>query len=140
MNVFDIFSGEISKAKFATAYSPAADVDIAPMSELSITETAYIPPEVQIKDMMDAGTRLAFERRARFETIKAEGEEELPITRKNGIDIVDVVKEAVAVEKRLAAQQLAAQEKAVKESEVADEARIQAAVKAALEAKQTQVK
>lgn len=140
MDVFDIFTGEVAKAKFATAYTPEMEPKIAEMSEASITETAYIPPEVQIKDMMEAGTRLAYERRARFDAIRTGEEGDLPITRTSGVDIVDVAKAAQAVEERLAAQQLAAQEKAVKASKEADDARIQAAVKAALEAQQAPVK
>lgn len=141
MDTYDIFDGVVSQKRFASAYNRPVTDEIAPMSELSITETAYIPPEVQIKDMMDAGVRLAQERKARFQAIQGEeGEPEVPLEMRSGVDIVDVAKMATEVEERLAEQQLAAQAKAKKESEEADNARIQAAVAAAIAAQQTPVK
>lgn len=65
MDVFDIFTGEVSKSRFASSYNRPVVDEIAPMSEESITETSYIPPEVQIRDMMEAGDRLARERKER---------------------------------------------------------------------------
>lgn len=69
MDVFDIFTGEVSKVRFATAYNRPTLDEIAPMSEESITETSYIPAEIQIRDMMEAGDRLARERKERVKAL-----------------------------------------------------------------------
>ena len=69
MKTYNIASGEVSSdVRFATAYDrPVGDFEEHPVKE-SQTETAYVPPQVQIADMMDAGVRLAAARRARFDS------------------------------------------------------------------------
>jgi hypothetical protein len=135
MKVYDTLTGEVKDAKFASVSERPLEESIAPQNEASITETAYVPPEVMIKDMMDAGIRLDESRRRRFSEVNGEeGTEEVDVTRVRGVDIVDVADAAYALQDRIQAAKEAAQAKAVSDSKAAEKARIDAAVAAALAA------
>lgn len=138
MEYMDVYTGEVVKAAFATQRF----VPLGPTQEKedhsSITETAYVPPQIQIRDMMLAGLRLAEERRARFDSVELgveDGDIPLDPTREPGVDIVDLERAAAAVS---AAVNVAVESAAAKEKEVADAARkaeINAAVEKALQEK-----
>lgn len=128
--------GEIVEqdSPFYTAWArPVADFSEVP-EEGSITETAYVPPQVQIMDMMDAGRRLAEARRARFDSVSygLRDDEDVPldITRGPNVDVVDVQKAAEGLKVRLDEAQTAEDKKkadeAAKAAKEADEARINA--------------
>jgi len=94
MNTLNIITGEIEKRDFADMFHVYADETGEKGDTKSITETGYIPPTQQIKDMMQAGIRLAKERRARFDSLELNlaEDEEPPFdpTREPNVDLVDV--------------------------------------------------
>jgi hypothetical protein len=105
---FDILSGETAEARFYTQYDrPVRDESEHPSLE-SQTETGYVPPEVQIEDMMRAGKTLMEYRKARFDTVELADQEgdEIPLdpTREPGVDLVDVMRASRNVFQRLKAQ------------------------------------
>jgi hypothetical protein len=133
MKVVDVFTGEVSDSNFQTIYKGSLESQSEIPAKGNITETAYIPPQIQIADFMDAGTRLALERKARFDSIQLElqDEEDVPldVTREPNVDIVDVQKAANAAEKRINTARKQAQDQAVEASKKAEDARIEAIVK-----------
>jgi len=135
MKVYDTLTGEVKDAKFASVSERPLEESIAPQNEASITETAYVPPEVMIKDMMDAGIRLDESRRRRFSEVNGEeGTEEVDVTHKSGVDLVDIADAALELQDRFEAAERADKVKAVSDSQAAEKARIDAAVAAALAA------
>lgn len=140
MKCVNVLTGEAVQADFATAYiRPLKDESERP-SPASIVEQAYVPPQAQIQDMMDAGVRLAAYRKARFDTVELQiaenGDVPLDVTREPGADLVDVQRAAEDLEARLGAEaskaEIAARAKAKADAEAADAARIEARARAIL--------
>jgi hypothetical protein len=103
MEAVKLLTGETVQLDFFTAWErPLKDQSEHPDPK-SITETAYVPPQVQIKDMMDAGVALAASRKARFDSVELRIDEDIPLdpTREPGVDLVDIQRQAEAVSKRL---------------------------------------
>jgi len=95
--------------RFYTQWDRPDGFEVDQVSPRSITELAYVPPQVMIKDMMDAGRRLAAERRMRFDSVElgvedVQGDMPLDPTREPGVDLVDVTRAERAVRSRLEAQ------------------------------------
>lgn len=135
-------TGEVLNVKFGTQWIVPLFSYAEKGDPRSITETAYVPPQVQIQDMIDAGARLAAARKARFDTVELQldaEDDDVPLdpTRQPGVDLVDVQKAAQAVSTRLqeakSALQVAAEKKAAADAKAADDARVEALVKARLE-------
>lgn len=132
MKVVNILNGEVSDKDFQTSIEFEIDGKVAPMDDFSITETAYIPPQVQIKDFMDAGVRLNAERRARFDNRELDlgDQDDIPLDpmREPNVDIVDVQRAArqadanIEKTKRQILAELKAQEEAIKSGEGKDTA------------------
>lgn len=109
-------------------------------SKPAVTIEPYMPPQIQVADMMDAGLRLAEARKARYDTVElgiGEGEDvPLDPTRAPGVDMVDIQRAAEKASAALKASYQSASEaaaaKAKAEAEAADQARIQAAAEALL--------
>ena len=135
MKGVNLFTGElVEDVVFFTSTIRPAWSSSENQSELSAVEKGYIPPEVQIQDMMKAGIALQQARKARFDSVElgVDPDSDIPLdsTRNPGVDLVDIQREADAVGKRLeAAAGKAASEAAAKakaDSEAADAARIEA--------------
>lgn len=135
MEVVDRYSGEIVSKSFRSSRFVAGKIKKEPFDPFTRTERAYVPPQIQIGDMMEAGKRLAEERRKRFDTdYFPQEDQEIPLDpmRELGLDLADVSKLALKAKK--AAEGL--QERIVaKQKEVADaeeKSRIQSRVEKAL--------
>lgn len=108
MELYNIVTGELVDLPWPTMWhrSPKDTGEIG--SPTSITETAYIPPTQQIKDMMAAGIRLADERRARFDTkdldIQPGDEPPADPMREPNLDLVDAQRQIDELAKRTAAR------------------------------------
>jgi hypothetical protein len=109
MEALDIYTGELVKVPFYTPRFVPSTMQYEKEDHFSITEQAYVPPQVQIADMMIAGLRLAEERRARFDSteLNLPEEEDIPMDplREPGIDLVDVQRAAIRVSESLRASQ-----------------------------------
>lgn len=116
MEALDIYTGEIKEVPFYSQRHVPSTLKYEKEDHTSVTETAYVPPQVQIADMMLAGLRLAEERRARFDSVELEipAEEDIPLDplREPGIDLVDVSRAAARVSAAVAAAQEQANRKA----------------------------
>lgn len=67
-------------------------------------QCGYIPPSIRIREMVMAGQRLAAFRKEQFDCIKGEQDIEwnkIPVTRRKGVDLVDVMSSANELEKKL---------------------------------------
>lgn len=114
MEAFDILTGEVLEVapRFFTAYQrPVFDSSEAG-DPRTITEMAYVPPQVRINEMMEAGRRLAAERRLRFDSSELnvddpDGDMPEDPTRAPGVDLVDVSRAQMALNRRLAARRAA---------------------------------
>lgn len=137
MDAIDLVTGEVVKVPYQTnRYQSIASWQEHP-DEKSITETAYVPPQVQIQDMMEAGLRLAAERKARFDSVELnvqEGED-IPLdpTREPGVDLVDVQRAAESLDVRLSKAEKERLENAAKERERISKEELDRAVEAELE-------
>lgn len=104
MVTINTVTGELSEAKFSTQWDGySKDCSEIPVKG-NITETAYVPPQIRIQDFMEAGGRLAEERRKRFQSVilGAGEEDEIPldVMSEPNLDIVDVMREGKAAEAR----------------------------------------
>lgn len=136
MEALDIYTGEVKEVPFFTQrYVPLAAKGEKEDSK-SITETAYIPPQVQIADMMQAGVRLAEERRARFDSVELstpDGEDPpLDPLREPGLDLSDLSRLESSVSAVRTAMEEQARVKAKEESDAQRQAEINAAVEKVL--------
>lgn len=132
MKVYDIFTGEVSEKAFATSYAPQLEVVLEPCDDRSITEEGYIPPEVQIREMIEAGQRLDLARKERFAAMSQEEEEQLEpdVTMQPGVDVVDVMAAARSTSSRLEEQARVQKEKEAAAATAAMESKFQEAVNA----------
>lgn len=123
-------TGEIVETTFYTQWvRPIKDSSEIPDTK-TMTEMSYVPADIQIKEMLDAGARLDAYRKARFSSdLTPEGEEEeIDPTTEPGVDLVDIGKTAQAVESRLSEQAQTANKKAAEAAKEAQDAAIQAEV------------
>lgn len=129
METVDILTGELSEKRFQSSYNVSTkDCSEVPVKG-NITETAYVPPQHRIQEFMQAGERLAAERRKRYDSVQLglDEEAEVPLdpSREPNVDIVDVQKAAKAANMRI---------KMAQDAAVEDSARAEAARKEAVKA------
>lgn len=105
MQCVNILNGKVTERDFQTALEVEVDPKVAPMDDFNITETAYIPPQVQIKEFMEAGARLDAERRARFDNreLNLDPEDDIPLdlARDPNVDVVDMQRAARSANERI---------------------------------------
>lgn len=105
MKLVNILTGELTEGLFQSTYIQLLDSQAEHPDPKSITETAYVPPQVQIEDMIDAGVRLAAYRKGRFDSIElAIDGDEIPLDpmREPAVDVVDTMKIGLAAADRVA--------------------------------------
>lgn len=100
------------------------------MSKESKThKTGYIPPKIRITEMIMAGKRLANAKDEQFDIIKS-GEITVPLTRRRGVDLVEVIEEMRRLRKK-AYDSIHEQENARKAAQsAAERAKIEAEIRA----------
>lgn len=139
MKALDVYTGELVDVPFFSQRNVPLDMKYEKEDHQTATEQAYVPPQVQIADMMLAGLRLAEERRARFDSVdlNVSEEEDLPLDplREPGLDLVDVSRAVAGLNESLKRYQ----EKANREAQEAKDAEqkkvFEAAIQAELEAR-----
>lgn len=122
MEYINIYTGEVREGYSHTA----EEIPLKPTCEKedhrTMTEQAYVPPEIQINDMILAGLRLDAERRARFDSTELEipEGEDIPLdpTREPGVDLVDIQRHSERVRSELEKAQTA-ENKRIKEEQAA---------------------
>lgn len=131
----DRYTGEIVSGKVASNRFVPASIKKEKVDPFTRTERGYIPPTVQIADMMNAGLRLAAERKARFDSELVGEGEEVPLdrTREPGLDLVDVQRLAERAKSAATALEEAVRAKEKEASDAAKQAELQAAVEKALQ-------
>lgn len=128
MVLIKILTGETTEGDFATQYHrPVKDwSEDHSKSKPGITVEPYIPPQVQIAEMMDAGARLAALRKARFDSVELQVEgDDIPLdpTREPGVDLVDVDRQARRVAEMLRLKKVK-QDKEAKERDEKEQLRL----------------
>jgi len=144
MEAIDVYTGEVVEVPFFSQRYVPAKMKYEKEDHHSMTEQAYVPPQVQIADMMLAGIRLADERRQRFDSsdLQIPEGEDIPLDplREPGIDLVDVQKTVAAVSARLADSQEKANREAQEARDAAYKAELEKSVQAELELRGKAVK
>lgn len=137
MEARDRFSGEVKEVPFLSQRHLCVGVKKEKFDSFTRTERGYVPPTVQIADMMNAGLRLAAERRARFDSQYVKEGEEVPLdpTREPGVDLVDMGRLAEKAKNAATAFEEAVRAKEKEASDAARQAEINAAVEKALQEK-----
>ena len=132
----DRYTGEVVDGVVASNRFVPVAIKKEKVDPLTRTERGYIPPTVQIADMMNAGARLAAERKARFDSQELGMEEgaDVPLdpTREQGLDLVDVQRLAEKAKNAATALQEAVRAKEKEAADAAKQAELQAAVEKAL--------
>lgn len=138
MKAVDVLTGELVDVKFFTQWQTPLELVQEPGSPETKTEMAYVPPKVQIEDMMRAGLALDLYRKGRF-GVGAQAladAEELEVGIELGADLVDVQRAAEALTVRLSEQEKRAAVAAGEAAKAADERRIQDAAEKLLAARE----
>lgn len=132
MKYIDVFTGEVVETKFGTQYLLPFQEQSEKPSSKTMTEMSYVPADIQVKEMLDAGARLDAYRKQRFgsELVEEGQDPEVDPTSEPGVDLVDIGKAAEAVNMRLEEQDAANRKKAVEEAEQAKKVAFDAAVEA----------
>ncbi len=138
--LIDRYSGELVSGKVkSNRYVPVKSKK-EPVDPFTRTERGYIPPTIQISDMMNAGLRLAAERRARFDSVdlNVPDGEDVPLDpmREPGLDLADVSRLADRAKNAATALQEAVRTKEKEKSDAAEKARIQVEVEKVLQARE----
>lgn len=82
---------------FKTKYNCEPSKGEVPMPGTKTEKTGYVPPKVRIQEMVLAGKRLAEARHEQFDS----SYDEVPITRKRGVDLSEVIDAGKEASKRL---------------------------------------
>ncbi len=138
--LLDRYTGELVTGSIRSNRLVPVSIKKEPVDPFTRTERGYVPPTIQIADMMNAGLRLAAERRARFDSVELEvpEEEDIPLDpmREQGLDLADVSRLAEKAKNAATALQEAVRTKKKEVADAAEKARIQEQVEKELQARQ----
>ncbi len=139
-DLVDRYTGEVVSGSVRSNRLVPIAIKKEKVDPFTRTERGYIPPTVQIADMMNAGLRLAAERRARFDSseLNIADEEDVPLDpmREQGLDLADVSRLAEKAKNAATALQEAVRAKEKEKADAAEKARIQVEVEKELQARQ----
>lgn len=137
MEYMNVYTGEVRTGHGHTSEEIPVEPTVEPEDHRSITEQSYIPPQVQINDMLLAGLRLDAERRARFDSsdMNIEDPNQIPLdpTREPGVDLVDIQRIGSAARSTLEKIQIEENKKAKEKRDLEYKAELEKAVQFELE-------